>query len=326
MKFSVTLVFTLLFAVVVMVYARLMPPQEPEMPLEPPPVMKLLPLESGDEITGIEIRDFKENQTIAMARENEEWFLTYPVRYPAEQLLARGLVHALTLSSKARRLIPEKDWDEYGLENPAMKIGVRTRNYDEMKYLLFGDKSPVGNFIFARWEKENEYFLLNAQLKPAFERTVYSLREKRVFRIPESEVQKIRIKLGDRVYEMVKRANAWLWMEPIPLLGVEIDPNFVGELTEHLRELYIKDFLDTENKSSREMGFSLAGSLIRVTGISGESDELQLGSELPSRDAFYARRENENVYFLVARGNIRGLFEIVETAIRRMEADKPSGG
>lgn len=314
MKFSVTVIFFLLFILVVAAYLYLVP--EEELPAQRPPslTMKLLPLEEDDEVVGIEIEDLENGESISLSRSREGWHLVYPVDYPADQLMAEGLVKALTLSSKARRLVPEKDWKEYGLDKPALKIGVETKRKPGMRTLLFGDASPVGNFIYGRWEGENEYFLLNADLKAAFERTAYSLREKRVFRMPIFAIEKVRLKTASGQYEILKRDGNWVWMEPIRLLGEEVGKVSMDEFLTQIRDLFIKEFPEETTRGYKEMGFSMSGSFIKITGKEeSESEVLSLGGDLETKDAYYGKRKGESMPFLIARGNIRRLFETLET-------------
>ncbi len=318
MKPSVTIVFILLFLAVAAAYTYFRPLEKPAAPppvaYVPPEPMRLLPLEEGDGLVLMQIQDLARNQTMTLTRgsEKENWMLKYPVAYIADPLIADGMAKSLTMTSRARRLTPEKDWSEYGLDKPKMKIGIETRKNRTRRYLVFGAHSPVANLVYARWEGAPDYFLIDAALPRVFDKTVYTMRWKRVFRIRPAAMTKIHILTPGGEYELAKRGGNWLWVEPIPILGEKISRRSMDEFLRHLSELFIKEFLDEEKRSKDQLGFTVSRTLIEVWQDPAKDPAiLHVGAELPKKDAFYGYLEKEDVYFWVARDNIRLLLETI---------------
>ncbi len=315
MKFSLTLVFFILFLAVAAAYVYLVPPSKNAAIEGSPEISKLLPLEENDEIVSLEVENAAQKEKIVFVREEGAWSLRQPVQGAADKILVDGLAAALTLSSKARRLTPEKGWAEYGLENPAVKVGIGTLKGGAMKHLFFGDKSPVGSSRFARWDGEKEYFLLDENLMKAFQRSAYSFREKKIFHMPLRDISKIKIQNESEVYELGKQESGWVWMEPIELIGKGISEEMLDTVVTAMRNLFIKDFLGAEADDS-DKGFGELGpdTVLQITGINpGEMESLHLGDELPVRDAFYARKDGENGVFLVARDRVGEVFAFFRT-------------
>lgn len=327
MRFLSTIVFTSLFLIVLGVYWYLESPKPVKQrkgmsapvkamdriqPALEQTSMKLLPIDEEDNIAKVQIQNLHKNESFTFERVDQGWEITDPVQYAADKLIVEGLVTALTVSNKARRLVPEKDWAEYGLDKPSFKIGIETQKKQERFYLYLGDPTPVGDFIFAKWEDEKEYFLLNANFKKAFDKSLYALRLKSVFRISGQEVTKIHIRTTTGDYEITDYEGQWFWMEPIPILGEKIAEGHVMEILSRLHDLYIKDFLDEETRSKRELGISLLGASISLWIGEKKAVKLYLGSEVTTRDSYYGMLEDEDVFFLVARPNIRELFERME--------------
>lgn len=312
MKPAVTLVFVILFGVVTWVFYHLRPfhPEAVKKPVPAP--MKLLPLEKNDQIVWIQVHNETEKETVTLKLEEDRWMIVYPITYPANELMAEGLVTALTLSKKARRLMREKAWNEYGLARPVMKIGVETLRSKKRRYLVFGDPSPVGDYIFARWEDEEEYFLLDSRLKSAFDRSVYSLRLKRIFRTPLKDVTKIRFRSADDEFEISHFQGKWFWMEPIPILGEVLEKDDRDQILSQLIDLHVKDFQDYEERKSHQLGFSILSPTIKLWTQEGDPEVLLLGDEVGARDAYYGIREKEDVYFLISKENIDNLFASVK--------------
>ncbi len=313
MRFSLTIVFFLLFLVVVSAYVYLVPSGDrPGSASKTDLNSRLLQLEDNDEITTLEIENISEKEKIVFVKEARRWFLREPVQGAADKLLVDGLTAALTLSSKARRLTPESGWQEYGLENPPLKVGFATQKHQAIKRLYFGDKSPVGEFVFARWENEGEYFLLDPNLMKAFQRSAYSFREKKIFHQPLKQLSTIRIQNESEVYEVNRQDSGWVWVEPIEFIGQPITPGDADLMVNLMRGLYIKDFLGAETDAA-EKGFGMLGpeTVLEMRSIENDvSETLHLGEELPVRDAFYARRNGEPEVFLVARDKIGEVFAL----------------
>lgn len=314
MKTSITLIISGLFVLVSGAYFYLMPAGGGPQNGRPDPVaMQLLTLEKGDRIAKIKIEK-KDQPAIVLSREGEDWKIEEPVSYPADQMLADGLSVAMIVSVKERKLPREKgkSWKEYGLEDSAIKVGVKTAMNDTWRVLFFGDSAAIGNFVYARWEGENEYFLVNADLKKAFDRTVYSLRFKQFFRTPLADVRKIRIKTLDGDYELTKQDDKWYWMDPVSLLGEAASKEQVDDLLMLLRELGIKDFLDKETRSVSLFGISNISPQITLWGAKTNVESIKVGLEVPTKDAFYGQREGDPLLLLVARANIKGVFAIIK--------------
>lgn len=321
MKSSVTISFTVLFLVVVAAYLWLKPQNTTKIIEGPPQVMRLLFLEENDEIVLIEIDNKEKDQVITLALENGTWYLKHPVFYEADPVIVHGLVAALTMSFRERRLKPEKGWEEYGLEKPRMRISIETKQSHQRRSLYLGDTSPVGRFIYGRWEGEKEYFLLAPEIKSAFERTVYSLRQKKIFRGNLENLVKIQVMVDREPYELSRRNGTWYWVEPIEVLGEKVALTHIKELITQMEGLYIKDFLDEAQWQRRDAGVEAARNSITLFYEKDTSEQLILAKEMPKRDAYYGIRKDEDVLFLVARDNIRHLFQVLETAALEAKAE-----
>lgn len=326
MKTSVTAAVLGLFALTCAVYFYMVPLDRAALQKAvPKKSMKILPPDEKTPIKTIQIQNLEKNETILLVKNGNLWEINYPIRYPAESMLAEGLVTALKLSSRARRLLPEKDWAEYGLLKPKIKVGIETEGNARRRYLYFGDSSAVGPYVFARWEEDPEYFLVSQDLKAAFTKSLYALRLKQVFRTQLQDIKKLRIRTPSQEYEVEKRGEEWFWLEPIPLLGQKFSKKRADELVAQFSGLFVKEFMDGEKKQEREMGFTLLTPWVKLwSGDSKkESEEIRIGQELASRDSFVARRTGEQVYFLIARNNVRSLFQMFETFAEEARAPEP---
>lgn len=312
MRPSITIVFSILFLMVLGVYWKLgLGFQKVSLPgglSKPGAEGRVLVLEEGDTITRIEIQKTEERETITLEKEDGQWMLKYPVIYPADPLIVRGLTAALAASSKLGRLKPEKSWEEYGLAKPSLKIGIETEKNPVRRFLSFGAPAPAGDRVFARWGEGPEYFLVSTDIKKSFERTVYSLRLKKIFYTPAKDISKVHVRMESGDYEIAKHNGKWFWMEPIPILGEFIETPQVEELLKKIQSLYVKEFVDEKVPNQSEAGFTMLGQSVKIWGAQDRSEALDLGREELAKNAVYARRAQSDAVFFVSQNYMEDLF------------------
>ena len=315
MKTSVTFSFLGLFLVVGGFYLYLspVPPDLPESsPL--PTTIQLTPLDEKNPITWMEIQKGQDGEKIVLKQADKDWVITEPVRYPADSLMVESLKGAIAVAAKTKRLLPERPWGEYGLTKPSIRVGMKTQVERAPRYLLLGDLSPVGDYLYARWQDEKEYFLLSAGLKEAFTKSLYALRFKKVFLISKDELTKIHLRLPAGDFEAAKYEQHWFWMQPVPILGDEVGSAVIEKLLTQYEELYVKDFLDAKPPKSDEPDPSLSPYFVKASAGDSNTEVLYLGQELPEQDSIHGFRGEDKVHLLVAKSKLDALFSTVQAA------------
>lgn len=286
--------------------------------------LKLLNLSAGDVVMGLEIENRTTKEKVSLGREVTGWRLRSPVVYPAENFLVEGMVSALTMSQRVKRFPADEDepGKEYGLDSPGIRIGIETEADPVRRYLLIGDDSPVGAGVYARWEGEKEYFLIPSEVKASFERSVYSLRQKKLFEVDWDAVSWMEVKIGEKKFRLEKAGEVWYWVNPS--LQSEIPAEKAVDLIYAFRSLYVKEFLDGTSPSRGRFGFRRGGDFLSLGLSGGEGEKLALGDSVPGKDAFYAHREKEDLVILVSRENIRSLVEAWEVNFHEMKENVDS--
>ena len=319
MKQSVFIIFTLLFLVVLFAYVKLnqnvsVKPVLNKMTSTGEPVVS--PIQDQDKVVWLQIENPAKSVDLTLVNENGGWMIQHPVASKADDRLVDGLVGALRIAAKANQMTKEKEWSEYGLDKPNLKVGVETNREGKKRYLFFGDKSPVGDALFARWDHEDQYFLINDALRKAFDLSIYSMRYKQLVQTPLNQISKIHIRTSKRDYELSVHDQKWFWMEPIAILGEQATKEQVIGVLKGLSELYIKEFLDEENKSDRTIGISMLGNSIQIWNKDeSQSEILRIGDPDPTRDAVYAKRDGEETLLLISQPHIQNFFGLIENSV-----------
>ena len=314
MKLGRTIVFILLFAIVAAIYSYQARLAREALTYVPDEVNRSVVLSREDVIDRVELRDHVRKTQIVLQKDKGLWMLEVPVRYPAENRVAEGLLVAARMVSKQPRMHAEKEWEEYGLAKPELEITFDLPEKNPVK-LLIGSPTPVGRSVFARWDAERGYFLLPSEMKSAFQQSVYGLREKRIFRASPEMFRKIYVEMGKNSYQWVKENGQWYWFEPVEKFGKKVPAGRLEPLLAALQDLYVKEFEDNTKKSKAELGFFMIHDRIRVDLEGGKSQTLYFGNEVPEQNAYYGFREGEGTVFFVDRGKVIEFLDILKSVL-----------
>lgn len=322
MKISTTIFLTLLLSGLSAYYFISGQPVLREMAPELSPI-KILTLSEGDSVLGFQIQNRTSKETVSLRREASEWRMEFPVSYPAENFLAEGIVSALTFSRRLRRFpLQGEAPKDLGFDSPVLKIAIETEKEPHHRFLLLGENSPVKIGVYARWEDELEYFLAPLELKASLERSVYSLRRKKLLRLDWNQVTWLESKIEGKEFRLAKQGEQWQWIFPSGRKEIPVEK--ISDLLYSFQSLYVKEFLDGKNPEKKEFGFKAKPSFIAVGGSQGLLEKLILGEPMEAKGAVYALREKENLVLLVSRENLKSLVQMLEVAYQEAEGEKRS--
>ena len=321
MKTSTTVFLACVFTFLSVYYFFIdRPPAGPASELPP---LAILVLPEGDSVTWLEVRNHRAKETLAVRKEGSAWNLEHPVSYPAEGYLVKGMISMLTISPRVRRFpLKGKPKNELGLETPGLEVSLETAKGSGRRSLRVGAESPLGSGVYAQWTGEEEYFLIPPEVRAALERSAFSLRQKKLFRVPWDEVIWIRASDEGREYRLDKVDAAW--MGTLAKSRGEIPLEKVDKLIYALQSLYVKDFLDGKNPLQREYGLQEKGSFLTVGEGGGKSERLILGRPLKAgEDGRYAVREKEGLLLVVPGSKVKSLFSQFQETFRGLESASP---
>lgn len=318
MKLARTIVLTLLFVVAGAIYlfqARL---ARQALTVTPDEVNRTVTILQSDPIDHVELRDAVQKTEIILQKENGNWKLERPVRYPAENRIVEGFLAAARMASQKLRLRAEKEWSEYGLAEPELEIRFDLPE-KRTATLLIGAQAPVGKAVFARWAGERGFFLLPVEMKAMFRQSVYGLRQKRLFRTPPDKIRKIFVEMGEHSYQWKKDGDPWYWLEPVEKFGQKVPAGRMDLVLGGLQSLHAREFLDDNQKSKAELGFFIIHDRIWIESEDGKKETFYFGNEVPEKNAYYGSLEGEGVVFFVDRANVVEFFDLM----KKIQTEEP---
>ncbi len=318
MKLIRTIVFILLFAIVMAIYLFQVRLNKQVLKILPDEVNRTVLISEVALVVRVELRDNIQKTKIVLRKKNGIWSLAEPVRYPAESQIVEGFLTAARMASQQSRLRAEKEWGEYGLAKPEFEIlfdmpGKKTA------ILRIGAQAPVGKAVFARWSDERGFFLLPPEMKAMFRQSVYSLRQKRLFRTSTEDIRKIYVEMGKYSCQWKREGDQWYWLEPVEKLGQKVSAGSMELVLGGLQSLHAREFLDHNKKSKSELGFFMIHDFIRLELEGGKKETFYFGNEVPEQNAYYGFLEGEDVVFLVDRLNVVEFFDFM----RKIQAEAP---
>jgi hypothetical protein len=146
------------------------------------------------------------------------WRLVEPVRADADDTAVGGLVSALRDVQQEQVIVEgSADLAPFGLQEPEIRIELFLREGKEAPpVLLLGGKSPVGQNSYAMQSGKDAVLLLNTFLNQQVDKSLYDLREKKLFRVKKDDIEKVEIFQEGRPFmEMVREGDDWNLVGPI---------------------------------------------------------------------------------------------------------------
>ncbi|MDE2726788.1 MAG: DUF4340 domain-containing protein, partial [Gemmatimonadota bacterium] len=224
----------------------------------------------------------------------EGWVITDPVRYAADPDIVVTLLREFSALSPARTIADSAEvLSEYGLERPSASVEV-IRGLDTPMVLLLGDVNPTGAAHYAVEQGTRQVFLISAQINGNLRKTTDALRDRRLMRVEQDEVEEIVLEKGDR--RVVLRLDPFgTWRVEAPYrLPAERDEviNALGTIINATAIAFIDD------APSSLAGYGLADPVMTATVKSGDGSvlhTLSLGNEEMGQ-VYAMTSERRNVY------------------------------
>lgn len=259
---------------------------------------RILTMPGSTEIIGLKFTN-RDGETFEIKKEDGCWWLASPVRYPAEEYIVDGLIAALMKTTWDRRFTSGSiDLGEAGLREPMQRIGISFKNSDGVleRTLLLGEGTKTSHKIYAMWGDEAYVFMVHEQFGRALDKSVFSLRKKKIFESNSDDLYSIQIVIDGEDLTLVAGNNKWyrIWRN-----SQEVAKEKVDSLWEQLATLYAKEFLDDLNPGNPDLGLSSPKNFITVTKRSGESQTLWVGGENKEKEGVYGLKDGEKSVLLL---------------------------
>ena len=203
-----------------------------------------------DSINTIYFSNF--NGKFTVKRIQDEWRITEPLYTGAEETTINSMLSSLTGAKKETEfLIQPEEIRQYGLGTNVMFVRTET-NQGESDSIWFGQKTPVGSFVFAN-KTDTMVFTTNQSVKTSFEKKLFDIRDKNLLHFNQSDVRKVILKnkYGKLEFEKVGGSD-WNFIN----INRPADNGKLSSILSRLSNNKAKSFVDEEGKETRKYGIS----------------------------------------------------------------------
>lgn len=261
-----------------------------------------------DKITRFELID-GEKTKVKVEKLADKWLLSVPVKTVADKAAVGSFLSSFT-GAESERVIQEKDvkWNEYGLDKPEFTVVCSTK--DKSAKLSFGAANPAKTSYYLRVDDEPKLYLVADTLKNSLNKTAFNLREKSVFGIAETDVDKIAIAGNGQDLEVVRKsADKWVTEKP-EHFAVKLAP--VMSDLRLLTNLKAKQIIDEPTQEGDPYGLDKPEETIVLSGPK-LVQTLELGKALdkkagvPLEPDRYARLKGDKTVYVIDGRSLKAL-------------------
>jgi hypothetical protein len=247
---------------------------------------KIFQLE-GERLSRITIT--KEDQIITVQEsgvtEPARWMITAPIRAFADDFEVDRLADKLAELDYVR-VVEEKaaDLAPFGLEKPALNVAFSTLRGTES--LRIGSESPLEDAFYARKNDEDKVYLIASMDRDHLEKTLFELRDKRLFAIEYHSASGLGIERETGKWSFFKREGKWL-LEGDE--GFRVDQEKLESIL--MRILWLEASSFAGEKTADLKSYGLDRPRTRITVSDGDRTEaMRLGDPVPveGAEAVYA--------------------------------------
>ncbi len=239
-------------------------------------------------------------ETITLAKDaSEGWMLTEPVRAKAEQRTVDEVLDGL-VEGKRDKVIAEQavDLADYGLKEPTLVVEATVKDVAAPTVLHIGARTPTLSGYYAREGEQSKVLMVPTNLHSKFDKTVFTLRDKTVLALEQSQVKRVEVHQGEHLIAVESEGDkGWKMVAP---LEAKADKTKVNDLISTINGAKVKEFFEEAPQDLAKYG--LHPPRWRLTFLIGDDraeKSLLLGDEDSAKGGLNAKRGAMDHVFLI---------------------------
>ena len=306
-QFRVTAIFAILLAALIAYIFMVDDPKQAEKKTNEEREKKVSELASRD-IKHIILSNALAQEPITLAKTDTGWKIIEPIQTDADQTTMEGLVSTIE-GIRISQVIDENpgDLSVYGLMNPLLTINFGA-NIKSSKTLIFGDINKVNSSLYFKTADSPRVMTTNSYLKASISKTLFDLRDKRIFVFDDSNLTSLSFKHGDGT-ELALTNDDGDWRITKPHAW-DADDNKIRQLLSTLRGLRATAF----KPDAQEAGVSFEKPDLTIA--------IDLGSNKESQIGYIVTNDSEDDYIVWAmKAGSDWVYEVAADSIGRLTKD-----
>lgn len=246
----------------------------------PPAILKL----DQSAITKLELKEKNAAPIVLTKNNSNAWQIVQPKSLSADQSTVSSALSSLC-SLNSERLVEDKapDLKQFGLDQPAVEVGITEKN-NKAHQLLIGDDTPTGSAVYAKLAGDPRIFTIASYSKTNIDKRLNDLRDKRLLTLSADKISRLEITRNNQEIEFDRNQDEWQIRKPKPMRADSVQ---VGELVAKLSDARMDLTGTSGNATESASAFARATpvAIAKVTDPSG-IQELQVRK---NQDTYYAK-------------------------------------
>lgn len=229
-----------------------------------------------------------DGSTSRVQKTDGTWQLVEPVQAAADEGELSSITSSLA-SLDIQRVVDEEaaDLAQYGLEPARVEVAFRTQGATEPRRILFGERTPTGGDLYARFPDQKRVFLVSSFVDSTFNKNTFALREKNVVKLNRDDVQRVEVVAGNRKVTLARTGMEWRITEPV---AARADFAAVEGALERLASARMQSIVAPEGGDLKQFrldppiaSFTAAAADSRATLLLGETENAVIYAKDASR-------------------------------------------
>ena len=242
-----------------------------------------------------ELRITAGGETTRLTKSGDKWSIVEPVQADADSGEVSSIASSLS-SLEFDQVVDEKpaDLTPFGLEPPRIDVAFKVKGQTAEQRLQIGEKTPVGDNLYARLPGSPRVVLVQSYLDSTFNKTTFALRDKAVLKVERGKADGLELKAGPTEIVLAKSGESWALVKPI---AARADYAAVEGAIERLSSAQMQAIAEDQNAPASRYGLDAPTATMTIkTGSS--SATLSLGKT--ENAVVFAKDSNRPVIFTVA--------------------------
>ncbi len=250
----------------------------------------LFPIDPS-EITEITLISSTNKIILRRGKTTSNWDITFPINSAADSLAITSVLDALVHLRMERVISDVSDnLALFGLNHPSLTVAFLAKGARHK--LVLGNETPLKDSVYGKTSESTKIFTISNASKHALTKSLFDLRDKRLFTIAPNKVIRLAINWkGKKPWIFIKKGSLW-HLEGSP--SIQIDGNRLESLIKRLTWTRIASFEKCEPKGLD--AFGLLEPAVSVSISDGQRAETILLGSRPknSPDYVYAMLERSS--------------------------------
>jgi len=242
-----------------------------------------------------ELRIAAGGETTRLTKTGGTWSIVEPVQAEADAGEVSSIAGSLA-SLDIDQVVDEKpaDLKPFGLDPARIDVAFKAKGQTTEQRILIGDKTPVGENVYAKLPGSPRVFLVQSYLEGAFNKGTFALRDKAAMKIERAKADGLELKAGATEIVLAKSGESWSLVKPI---AARADYAAVEGAIERLSSAQMQAIAEDQSAPPARYGLDAPTATLTIkTGSS--SATLSLGKT--ENAVVFARTSNRPLVFTVA--------------------------